>query len=112
MTPYIPREKVCIQRPKGVKDEMFHMYFVDLKELGVRIPLTPSNFKKDLRETFVRVQGVKGRVEATVKVDGELRFPLCWLSAPVVVMGFDFDNDALRARHGRLLGEDVAYGYP
>lgn len=22
-------------------------------------------------------------------VDGELRFPLCWTSAPVVVMGFD-----------------------
>jgi len=34
----------------------------------------------------------KGCVEAVVKVDGELRFPLCWASAPIAVMGFDFDK--------------------
>lgn len=39
-------------------------------------PPYSSNFKKDLRETFVRVHGAKGCVEAAVKVDGELRFPL------------------------------------
>jgi len=41
MTPWIPGEKVCIQRSKGVKDEMFHMYIVVLEDLGVRIPFTP-----------------------------------------------------------------------
>ena len=41
MTPWIPGEKVCIQRSKGVKDEMFHMYIMVLEDLGVRIPFTP-----------------------------------------------------------------------
>jgi len=33
-------EKVCIQRPKGVVDEMYHMYLVVLEEFGVKIPFT------------------------------------------------------------------------
>lgn len=41
MTSCIPGEKLCIQRPKGVKDEMLHMYIVVLEELGVKIMFTP-----------------------------------------------------------------------
>ena len=41
MTSCIPGEKVCIQRPKGVKDEMLHMYVVVLDELGMKILFTP-----------------------------------------------------------------------
>lgn len=55
-------------------------------------PTYSSNFKKDWRETFVRVQGENGCVETSVKVDGVLRFPLCWTSVPVYVVGFDFDK--------------------
>lgn len=41
VTPCIPGEKVCIQCPKGVKDEMYHMYAAVLEEFRVKIPFTP-----------------------------------------------------------------------
>lgn len=41
VTPCIPGEKVCIQCPKGVKDEMYHMYAAVLEEFKVKIPFTP-----------------------------------------------------------------------
>jgi hypothetical protein len=34
-------EKVCIQRPKGVADKMYHVYLAVLEEFGVKIPFTP-----------------------------------------------------------------------
>lgn len=55
-------------------------------------PPYASNFKKDWRETFVWVQGAKGCTDAVVKVDEDLMFPLCWMSTPVAVMGYDFDK--------------------
>ncbi|KEH16023.1 hypothetical protein MTR_0374s0040 [Medicago truncatula] len=64
MTPCIPGKKVCIQRPKGIKDEMFHMYFVVLNELGATIPLTP--FEMDVLNDEIKSQ-VHGLTEVVMK---------------------------------------------
>jgi len=59
--------------------------------LGKKLfPHYASNFKKDWKETFLRVERAPGCFEAVVGVDGELKFPLCWTSAPAAVMGYDF----------------------
>jgi len=53
-------------------------------------PTYASNFKKDWREIFVRVQGAPGCSEASVKADGKPKFLLCWTSTLVVVISYDF----------------------
>jgi hypothetical protein len=55
-------------------------------------PPYASNFKKDWREYFVRVQASKGSSVAVASVDGELKFLLSWTSAPLYVGGYDFDK--------------------
>jgi len=53
-------------------------------------PTYASNFKKDWREIFVRVQGAPGCSEASVKADGKPKFLLCWTNTLVVVISYDF----------------------
>jgi hypothetical protein len=50
VTPCIPNEKVCIQCPKGVKDEMYHMYAAVLEQFRVKIPFNP--FEMDVLKYF------------------------------------------------------------
>jgi len=43
-------EKVCLQRPEGVHDEIFHMYFTVMEELGVWFPFT--SFDEEVLKCF------------------------------------------------------------
>jgi hypothetical protein len=55
-------------------------------------PTYASSFKKDMRETFIRVQGAPGCAEAYVMANGKPISPLWWTSTPASVMGYDFDK--------------------
>jgi len=55
-------------------------------------PLYASNFKKDWKDTFVKVKGTPNCAVASVLIDGEPKFPLSWTPAPAAEMGFDFDK--------------------
>ncbi|AES76998.2 hypothetical protein MTR_6g090350 [Medicago truncatula] len=164
LSPCPPGEKVCIIRPKGVR-EVFHMYGAVLEEFGVKIPFTlfemdvlrllnvaptqihpnswafirgfeilcdaldmipsagvffcfygtkgvdkgswvpisahpgkalfpafASNFKRDWKKSFLRVQSSEDSLVSVASVRGELRFPLGWTATPLVVSGYDYQK--------------------
>jgi len=55
-------------------------------------PPYASNFKKDWQDSFARVQGAFGSSTSSVMVEGKPKFPLCWTSALIVVIGYDFNK--------------------
>jgi hypothetical protein len=55
-------------------------------------PTYACNFKKEWRDTFVRVQGSPGCSTSSVLVNGEPKFPLRWTSTPLAVRGYDLDE--------------------
>ncbi|KAI5399032.1 hypothetical protein KIW84_064412 [Lathyrus oleraceus] len=50
LEPCIPRERVCIVHPKGVKDEYFHFYDGVLDNFKIHLPFT--DFESDLLRTL------------------------------------------------------------
>ena len=60
---------------------------------GKRIfPTYASNFKKDWKDTFVKVKEAPNCIVTSAFVDREPKFPLSWTYAPAAVMGYDFDK--------------------
>lgn len=53
-------------------------------------PPYASNFKKEWRDSFARIQGAPECSTASILVDGKPKFPLRWTNNPRAVMGFDF----------------------
>jgi len=62
-----PGKKVCIQRPKGVKDEMYHMYVAVLEEFGANIPFI--SFEMDVLK-FLNVAPSQIRPNSWVFIRG------------------------------------------
>jgi hypothetical protein len=62
-------------------------------------PPYASNFKKEWRDSFARIQGAPGCYIASLLVDGEPKFPLRWTRTPLAVMGLDFDRMAPYERY-------------
>jgi hypothetical protein len=54
-------------------------------------PTYACNFKKEWRDTFVRVQGAPECSTSSVLVNGVPKFPLRWTSTPLAVKGYDRD---------------------
>jgi hypothetical protein len=76
----------------GTKDVNKGTWIAISAHSGKRLfPSYASNFKKEWRDTFVRVQGAPGCSTASVLVNGEPKFPLRWTSAPLAVRGYDVD---------------------
>jgi len=55
-------------------------------------PPYASNFKKEWRDSFARIQGAPECSTASVLVEGKPKFPLRWTYAPLAVMGYDFNR--------------------
>lgn len=55
---------------------------------GKRFPTYACNFKKEWRDTFVRVQGAPECSTSSVLVNGVPKFPLRWTSTPLAVKGY------------------------
>jgi hypothetical protein len=55
-------------------------------------PPYASNFKKEWRDSFARVQGAPEWSTASVMVEGAPKFPLRWTYTSVPVMGYDFNR--------------------
>ena len=55
-------------------------------------PSYASNFKKNLRVSFMRVRASKDSCVSVASVNGELRFPLSWTNSPQSVYGYDYQK--------------------
>jgi hypothetical protein len=76
----------------GTKDVNKGTWIAISAHSGKRLfPTYACNFKKEWRDTFVRVQGSPGCSTSSVLVNGEPKFPLRWTSAPLAVKGYDLD---------------------
>jgi len=53
-------------------------------------PPYASNFKKEWRDSFARIQGAPGCSTTSILAVGKPKFPLRWTYARVAVMGYDF----------------------
>lgn len=61
--------------------------------LGKKIfPPYAFNFKKDWKDTFVKVKRSPNCVLASVLVEGVPKFPLSWTTTPAAIMLYDFDK--------------------
>jgi hypothetical protein len=76
----------------GTKDVNKGTWIAISAHSGKRMfPTYASNFKKEWRDTFVRVQGARECSTSSVLVDGVSKFPLRWTSTPLAVKGYDRD---------------------
>ncbi|RHN51389.1 hypothetical protein MtrunA17_Chr6g0468031 [Medicago truncatula] len=55
-------------------------------------PAFASNFKRDWKKSFLRVQSSKDSLVSVASVEGELRFPLGWTATPLAVSGYDYQK--------------------
>jgi hypothetical protein len=55
-------------------------------------PPYACNFKKEWRDTFVRIQGAPECSTASVMVAGKPKFPLRWTKNPLAVGGYNLDE--------------------
>jgi hypothetical protein len=76
----------------GTKDVNKGTWITISAHLGKRLfPQYACNFKKEWRDTFVRIQGAPGCSTASVLVAGVPKFPLRWTSDPLAVGGYDIN---------------------
>jgi len=75
----------------GTKDVNKGTWIFISAHAGKRLfPPYASNFKKEWRDSFARIQGVPGCSTTSVLIDGNPKFPLQWTQTPLAVMGCDF----------------------
>ncbi|KEH15510.1 hypothetical protein MTR_0909s0020 [Medicago truncatula] len=81
----------------------FHFYGTKGVDKGFWVPISAhpgkqlfpafaSNFKRDWKKSFLRVQAAKDSTVAVASVGGEVRFPLGWTSNPLAVSGYDYQK--------------------
>jgi hypothetical protein len=76
----------------GTKDVNKGTWIAICAHPGKRLfPQYACNFKKEWRDTFVRVQGLPGCSTSSVLLDGKPKFPLRWTNNPLAVRGYDLD---------------------
>jgi hypothetical protein len=80
----------------GTKDVNKGTWVSYSAHFGKRLfPPYASNFKKDWKDTFVKVKGAPNCVVASTFVNGEPKFPLSWTYSPATIMGYYFDKMTL-----------------
>ncbi|RHN40827.1 hypothetical protein MtrunA17_Chr8g0359141 [Medicago truncatula] len=55
-------------------------------------PAFASNFKRDWKKSFLRVQSSKDSLVNVASVEGEVRFPIGWTATPLAVSGYDYQK--------------------
>jgi hypothetical protein len=77
---------------------------------GMGLFPTYASNPKNWRETYLRVYGAAGFAKATVRVDGELKFPLSWTNNPTSINGYDYEKMSAYERDMvSFFGENVAH---
>lgn len=81
----------------------FHFYGTKGVDKGSWVPISAhpgkqlfppfaSNFKKDWKKSFLRVQAAKDSSVSVASVAGEVRFPLGWTANPLAVSGYHYQK--------------------
>ncbi|RHN41168.1 hypothetical protein MtrunA17_Chr8g0363151 [Medicago truncatula] len=79
----------------------FHFYGTKGVDKGSWVPISAhpgkqlfpafaSNFKRDWKKSFMRVEAAKSSLVNVASVEGEIRFPLGWTTKPVAIFGYDY----------------------